>query len=176
MTEPNQPKPPRWRSLSAVPSSTPTWRRTGSGSGSLHRVRPRDTPAKYHVDALLATLADTLVGPADLRDTSCMTRSLARNSARVIPSPMASTARRAMRTGRWCSSGASRSSSCRSTVCRRCGQGAGPGRDVGADGGTRAEKPVITKVVHGSRVGRLIAYLMGPERAQEHVRPRVITT
>jgi len=33
---------------------------------------------------------------------------------------------------------------------------------------------VITKVVHGWRVGGLIAYLMGPGRAQEHVRPRVI--
>lgn len=35
---------------------------------------------------------------------------------------------------------------------------------------------MITKVVHGWRVGGLIAYLMGPGRAQEHVRPRVIAT
>jgi hypothetical protein len=35
---------------------------------------------------------------------------------------------------------------------------------------------VITKVVHGWRVGGLIAYLMGPGRAQEHVRPRVIAS
>jgi hypothetical protein len=35
---------------------------------------------------------------------------------------------------------------------------------------------VITKVVHGWRVGGLIAYLMGPGRAQERVRPRVIAS
>jgi hypothetical protein len=35
---------------------------------------------------------------------------------------------------------------------------------------------VITKVVHGWRVGGLIVYLMGPGRAQEHVRPRVIAS
>jgi hypothetical protein len=35
---------------------------------------------------------------------------------------------------------------------------------------------VITKVVHGWRVGGLIAYLMGPGRAQEHVDPRVIAS
>ncbi|OZM79806.1 hypothetical protein [Pseudonocardia sp. MH-G8] len=35
---------------------------------------------------------------------------------------------------------------------------------------------MITKVVHGSRVGGLVAYLMGPGRAQEHVRPRVIAS
>ena len=35
---------------------------------------------------------------------------------------------------------------------------------------------VITKVVHGWRVGGLIAYLMGPGRAQEHLRPRVIAS
>ncbi|TQM11007.1 relaxase/mobilization nuclease domain-containing protein [Pseudonocardia kunmingensis] len=35
---------------------------------------------------------------------------------------------------------------------------------------------MITKVVHGWRVGGLIAYLMGPGRAQEHVRPRVIAS
>jgi hypothetical protein len=35
---------------------------------------------------------------------------------------------------------------------------------------------VITKVVHGWRVGGLISYLMGPGRAQEHVRPRVIAS
>ena len=35
---------------------------------------------------------------------------------------------------------------------------------------------MITKVVHGRRVGGLIAYLMGPGRAQEHVRPRVIAS
>ncbi|MER7433697.1 relaxase/mobilization nuclease domain-containing protein [Pseudonocardia alni] len=35
---------------------------------------------------------------------------------------------------------------------------------------------MITKVVHGWRVGGLIAYLMGPGRAQEHVNPRVIAT
>jgi hypothetical protein len=35
---------------------------------------------------------------------------------------------------------------------------------------------VITKVVHGWRVGGLIAYLMGPGRAQEHVNPRVIAS
>jgi hypothetical protein len=33
-----------------------------------------------------------------------------------------------------------------------------------------------TKVVHGWRVGGLIAYLMGPGRAQERVRPRVIAS
>ena len=33
---------------------------------------------------------------------------------------------------------------------------------------------MITKVVHGRRVGGLIAYLMGPGRAEEHRRPRVI--
>ncbi|MDN5914212.1 MAG: hypothetical protein L0I76_03745 [Pseudonocardia sp.] len=35
---------------------------------------------------------------------------------------------------------------------------------------------MITKVVHGWRVGGLVAYLMGPGRAQEHVRPRVIAS
>ncbi|GAA3040644.1 hypothetical protein GCM10010464_00220 [Pseudonocardia yunnanensis] len=35
---------------------------------------------------------------------------------------------------------------------------------------------MITKVVHGWRVGGLIAYLMGPGRAQEHVQPRVIAS
>jgi hypothetical protein len=35
---------------------------------------------------------------------------------------------------------------------------------------------VITKVVHGWRVGGLVAYLMGPGRAQEHMNPRVIAT
>ena len=35
---------------------------------------------------------------------------------------------------------------------------------------------MITKVVHGWRVGGLIAYLMGPGRAQEHVSPRVIAS
>lgn len=35
---------------------------------------------------------------------------------------------------------------------------------------------MITKVVHGRRVGGLVAYLMGPGRAQEHVRPRVIAS
>lgn len=35
---------------------------------------------------------------------------------------------------------------------------------------------MITKVVHGWRVAGVIAYLMGPGRAQEHVRPRVIAT
>lgn len=35
---------------------------------------------------------------------------------------------------------------------------------------------MITKVVHGWRVGGLIVYLMGPGRAQEHVNPRVIAT
>ena len=35
---------------------------------------------------------------------------------------------------------------------------------------------MITKVVHGWRVGGLIAYLMGPGRAQEHVDPRVIAS
>jgi len=35
---------------------------------------------------------------------------------------------------------------------------------------------MITKVVHGWRVGGLVAYLMGPGRAQEHVNPRVIAT
>ncbi|MDN5919517.1 MAG: hypothetical protein L0I76_31200 [Pseudonocardia sp.] len=35
---------------------------------------------------------------------------------------------------------------------------------------------MITKVVHGWRVGGLLAYLMGPGRAQEHVRPRVIAS
>ena len=35
---------------------------------------------------------------------------------------------------------------------------------------------MITRVVHGWRVGGLIAYLMGPGRAQEHVRPRVIAS
>jgi hypothetical protein len=35
---------------------------------------------------------------------------------------------------------------------------------------------VITKVVHGWRVGGLISYLMGPGRAQEHVRPRVVAS
>jgi hypothetical protein len=35
---------------------------------------------------------------------------------------------------------------------------------------------VITKVVHGWRVGGLVAYLMGPGRAQEHVNPRVIAS
>lgn len=33
---------------------------------------------------------------------------------------------------------------------------------------------MITKVVHGWRVGGLIAYLMGPGRAEEHRNPRVI--
>ncbi|QJY47776.1 relaxase/mobilization nuclease domain-containing protein [Pseudonocardia broussonetiae] len=32
------------------------------------------------------------------------------------------------------------------------------------------------KVVHGWRVGGLVTYLMGPGRAQEHVRPRVIAS
>ncbi|GAA4982149.1 hypothetical protein WHI96_26945 [Pseudonocardia tropica] len=35
---------------------------------------------------------------------------------------------------------------------------------------------MITKVVHGWRVGGLVAYLLGPGRAQEHVRPRVIAS
>ncbi|GAA2537108.1 relaxase/mobilization nuclease domain-containing protein [Pseudonocardia hydrocarbonoxydans] len=35
---------------------------------------------------------------------------------------------------------------------------------------------MITKVVHGWRVGGLVAYLMGPGRAQEHVNPRVIAS
>ena len=35
---------------------------------------------------------------------------------------------------------------------------------------------MITKVVHGWRVGGLVAYLMGPGRAQEHVRPRVVAS
>lgn len=35
---------------------------------------------------------------------------------------------------------------------------------------------MITKVVHGWRVGGLISYLMGPGRAQEHVSPRVIAS
>lgn len=35
---------------------------------------------------------------------------------------------------------------------------------------------MITKVVHGWRPGGLIAYLMGPGRAQEHQRPRVIAS
>lgn len=35
---------------------------------------------------------------------------------------------------------------------------------------------MITKVVHGRRVAGLIVYLMGPGRAQEHVRPRVIAS
>ncbi len=35
---------------------------------------------------------------------------------------------------------------------------------------------MITKVVHGWRVAGLIVYLMGPGRAQEHVRPRVIAS
>ncbi|MFC4951027.1 relaxase/mobilization nuclease domain-containing protein [Pseudonocardia sp. GCM10023141] len=35
---------------------------------------------------------------------------------------------------------------------------------------------MITKVVEGWRVGGLIAYLMGPGRAQEHVNPRVIAS
>jgi hypothetical protein len=35
---------------------------------------------------------------------------------------------------------------------------------------------VITKVVHGRQAGGLIAYLMGPGRAQEHVRLRVIAS
>lgn len=35
---------------------------------------------------------------------------------------------------------------------------------------------MITKVVHGWRVGGLVAYLMGPGRAQEHVRPHVIAS
>jgi hypothetical protein len=36
--------------------------------------------------------------------------------------------------------------------------------------------PVITKVTHGWRVGGLISYLMGPGRAEEHRRPRVIAS
>ncbi|MHA6622893.1 relaxase/mobilization nuclease domain-containing protein [Pseudonocardia sp. DLS-67] len=35
---------------------------------------------------------------------------------------------------------------------------------------------MITKVVHGWRVGGLLAYLMGPGRAEEHRRPRVVAT
>ncbi|MCX6462668.1 MAG: hypothetical protein NTW05_03595 [Pseudonocardiales bacterium] len=35
---------------------------------------------------------------------------------------------------------------------------------------------MITKVVHGWRVAGLIAYLMGPGRAQEHIDPRVIAS
>ncbi|MHA6632097.1 relaxase/mobilization nuclease domain-containing protein [Pseudonocardia sichuanensis] len=35
---------------------------------------------------------------------------------------------------------------------------------------------MITKVVHGWRVGGLVAYLMGPGRAQEHVRPRIVAS
>lgn len=35
---------------------------------------------------------------------------------------------------------------------------------------------MITKVVHGWRPGGLIAYLMGPGRAEEHQRPRVIAS
>ncbi len=35
---------------------------------------------------------------------------------------------------------------------------------------------MITKVVHGWRVAGLIVYLMGPGRAQEHVRPRVVAS
>lgn len=35
---------------------------------------------------------------------------------------------------------------------------------------------MITKVVHGWRPGGLIAYLMGPGRAEEHRRPRVIAS
>jgi hypothetical protein len=35
---------------------------------------------------------------------------------------------------------------------------------------------VITKVTHGWRTGGLIAYLMGPGRAEEHRRPRVIAS
>jgi hypothetical protein len=35
---------------------------------------------------------------------------------------------------------------------------------------------VITKVVHGWRVGGLVAYLMGPGRAEEHRRPRVVAS
>ena len=35
---------------------------------------------------------------------------------------------------------------------------------------------MITRVVHGWRVAGLIAYLMGPGRAQEHVDPRVIAS
>ena len=35
---------------------------------------------------------------------------------------------------------------------------------------------MITKVVHGWRVGGLVAYLMGPGRAEEHRRPRVVAT
>ncbi len=35
---------------------------------------------------------------------------------------------------------------------------------------------MITKVVHGWRVGGLVAYLMGPGRAEEHRSPRVIAS
>ena len=35
---------------------------------------------------------------------------------------------------------------------------------------------MIAKVVHGWRIGGLVAYLMGPGRAQEHVDPRVIAS
>ena len=35
---------------------------------------------------------------------------------------------------------------------------------------------MITKVVHGWRVGGLVAYLMGPGRAEEHRRPRVVAS
>jgi len=35
---------------------------------------------------------------------------------------------------------------------------------------------VITKVVHGWRVGGLVAYLLGPGRAEEHRRPRVVAS
>lgn len=35
---------------------------------------------------------------------------------------------------------------------------------------------MITKVVHGWRVGGLIAYLMGPGRAEEHRNPQVIAS
>ncbi|MGH3613977.1 MAG: relaxase/mobilization nuclease domain-containing protein [Pseudonocardia sp.] len=35
---------------------------------------------------------------------------------------------------------------------------------------------MITKVVHGWRPGGLIAYLMGPGRAEEHERPRIIAS
>ena len=35
---------------------------------------------------------------------------------------------------------------------------------------------MITKVVHGWRVGGLLAYLMGPGRAEEHRLPRVVAT
>jgi hypothetical protein len=49
-------------------------------------------------------------------------------------------------------------------------------RDRSGCGGVRAGQSVITKVVHGWRVGGQIAYLRGPGRAQEHVRSRVIAS